>query len=127
MEYDFPIRLPVYLYDNDYVITMQNEKVSASFFAPFRRDVEPFIRIATGDYVILAREVGQDNALAAFLCSLAHEIIHYHQWIATGETSERRVAVKAERMVRLYERKRCQEPLLTRKGTFCKIQVWDEH
>jgi len=101
---DFPIRVPVYLFPYDHIITMHGKKVSASFFAPFRRNVEPFIRIATGDYGVLAKEVGRDNALAAFLCSLAHEVLHYRQWVATGDTSERGVSVAAMAIVDRYTR-----------------------
>src|SRR5262245_38380015 len=88
-EYEFPIRVPVYLFPSEQIITMHGDRVSASFFAPFDRRVEPFIRIATGDYPQRRREFGRDNALAAFLQSLAHELVHYQQWVATGETSER--------------------------------------
>ncbi len=102
MQYDFPIRVPVYLFPYDHVITMDGKKVSASFFAPFRRNVEPFIRIATGDYGTLVRKVGRDNALAAFICSLAHEVVHYQQWVATSETWERGVSVAARGILRRY-------------------------
>jgi hypothetical protein len=101
-EYDFPIRVPVYLYPTDHIITQDGKKVSASFFAPYQRDVEPFIRISTGDYFSLSKEKGRDNALAGFLCSLAHEVVHYNQWIETGEIWERGVCVKAEKMVERY-------------------------
>jgi hypothetical protein len=101
-QYDFPIRVPVYLFPYDHIITMHGNNASASFFAPFRRDVEPFIRIATGDYRALAREAGRDDALAAFICSLAHEVIHYQQWVATGETWERGVGVAAGGILRRY-------------------------
>ena len=83
---------------------MHGKKVSASFFAPFRRNVEPFIRIATGDYGTLQRERGLNNALAAFICSFAHEVIHYQQWVATGKTWERGVSVAASGMLRRYAR-----------------------
>jgi hypothetical protein len=101
-EYDFPIRVPVYLSSSDHIITQDGHKVSASFFAPFHRDVEPFIRIATGDYISLSKERGRDNALAAFLCSLAHEVVHYNQWIERGETWEHGVHAKARKMVDEY-------------------------
>jgi hypothetical protein len=101
-EFDFPIRVLVYLFQSDHIITQDGEKVSASFFAPYQRDVEPYIRIATGDYVSLSKEVGRDNALAAYLCSLAHEIVHYRQWIETGETWERGVCLKARKLVDIY-------------------------
>lgn len=103
-QYDFPLRVPVYLFPYDHIVTQDGKKVSASFFAPFRRNEEPLIRIATGDYGALARDVGRDNALAAFPCSLAHEVIHYHQWLATGKTREHGVSVAAREIVQRYSR-----------------------
>jgi hypothetical protein len=81
---------------------MHGERVSASFFAPFQRDVEPYIRISTGDYPALVKEVGRDNALGACICSLAHEVIHYQQWVETGDTWERGVIVAARGLLRRY-------------------------
>ena len=102
--YDFPMRVPVYLSPHEQIVTTDGNKVSASFFAPFDRDVEPFIRIATGDYPALKKEIGRDNSLAAFICSLSHEVIHYQQWLQTGETRERGVARRVTTMLRRYER-----------------------
>ena len=102
VQYEFPIRVPVYLYLTDHIITMHGEKVVASFFAPWSRKVEPYIRLATGDYPQLKKERGRDNALAALLQSFAHEVVHYQQWVATGEITERGVAQRARRMVSLY-------------------------
>lgn len=101
-KYDFPIRVPVYLSPEKEIRTIHGNKVSASFFAPFDRNVEPYIRIATGDYEDLKRERGRDNALAAFITSLSHEIIHYRQWIDTGDVWERGVAVKSEGILGRY-------------------------
>lgn len=99
---EFPIRVPVYLRPEDEVITMHGGRASASFFAPWDRAEEPFIRIATGDYPALRRELGRDHALAAYLCSLAHEVIHYRQWVETGAMWERGVARRAVSMVDRY-------------------------
>src|SRR5262245_53381894 len=101
-EYEFPIRVPVYLFPSEHIITMHGDRVSASFFAPNDRTVEPFIRIATGDYGELRRARGRDNALAAFLHSFAHELVHYQQWVATGTVSERGVVRKAKSIVERY-------------------------
>jgi len=103
LNYEFPIRVPVYLSPREFVRTMHGEDVSASFFAPWDLSVEPYIRIATGDYKALEKECGRDNALARFIVSLSHEVIHYQQWIATGDVSERGVAAKAVRMLRKFE------------------------
>ncbi len=64
-EYEFPIRVPVYLFPSERIVTIHGEIVCASFFAPWNRRVEPYIRIATGDYAQLRNERGRDDALAA--------------------------------------------------------------
>ncbi len=81
---------------------MHGERVSASFFAPWSRRVEPFIRIATGEYPQLKKEWGEETALVSHLISLAHEIIHYLQWVETGEIWERGVVSRATAMTRRY-------------------------
>jgi hypothetical protein len=102
--YAFPIRVPVYLFPSRTIITQEGLHVSASFFAPFERDVEPLIRIATGDYPGLKRLWGRNDALAACIMSLSHEVVHYFQWIEGGEpaVSERGVRAKARSMLRRY-------------------------
>ena len=101
-EYEFPIRVPVYLYPSEKITTMHGDKVVASFFAPWDRSVEPYIRVATGDYVQLKKERGRDNALGACLNSFAHEFVHYQQWVSTGEIWERGVIRRAQGIVDRY-------------------------
>jgi hypothetical protein len=101
-EYNFPIRVPVYLNQHRLFVTVEGEEVTASFFAPYDRSIEPYIRIATGDYDDLVNELGRDNALAAYICSLAHEIIHYQQWITDGRTSEEGTEEQAVALLRRY-------------------------
>src|ERR1700756_513228 len=86
-QFVFPIRVPVYLSPKTQ-IRSNGILVSASFFAPDCKDVEPFIRIATGDYKSLKKKRGRNNALASVLCSLAHEVIHYQQWYSGAPLSE---------------------------------------
>jgi len=82
--------------------TIDGNAVTASFFAPFDTKVEPYIRIATGDYVGLRKRRGRDNALAAYIVSLSHEIVHYQQWASTGQVCERGVACRARNMLSKY-------------------------
>jgi hypothetical protein len=77
---------------------------SAGFFAPFDRNTEPLIRIYTGDYPELKKKLGRDRALARFVISLSYELIHYQQWIGTGDAWERGVAARAVGMLRQYEK-----------------------
>ena len=102
--FEFPIYIPVYLLPGQVVRTMHGEECSASIFLPWSRKQEPYIRVATGDYPKLKRERGRDNAIAAFLVSLSHEVLHYRQWIETGNSTERGVVTKASRLVRQYAR-----------------------
>ncbi len=101
-EYEFPLRVPVYLSPREDLVKKDGSRVSASFFAPWDRTVEPFIRIATGDYLEYKAKNGRDNALASYLGSLAHEVVHYQQWIATGDMWERGVIRQASSMVKRY-------------------------
>lgn len=100
----FPVRVPVYLLPGENFVTSEGKTVVSSFFAPLDPAQEPYIRIATGDYQGLKRREGRDNALAAFITSLSHDLIYYWQWLETGNTWERGVSGKAVRMLRAYER-----------------------
>lgn len=37
--YEFPVRVPVYLFPGDYIITSDYDEVAASYFAPYLRKV----------------------------------------------------------------------------------------
>lgn len=100
--FQFPMRVPAYVSGRRQVMTFDGERVSASFFAPYDRDVEPFIRLATGDYPELIAEFGEFSVKAMILCSLTHEVLHYEQWCRDGTTSERGVVVRARNIVQRY-------------------------
>lgn len=96
-EYEFPIRVRIYLKKDYQIKGRYNKKmVSATFFAPHDKTKEPYIRIATGDYLELFNERGQDNALCAILGSIAHELGHYYQWIDDLELDEEEEEKDAE-------------------------------
>jgi hypothetical protein len=99
---EFPKLLPVYLIAGDQVRTGEGELCSASFFAPDSKLDAPYARIATGDFPRLRRSRGRDSALAAYLHSLAHELVHYDQWLAGTAPTERGVVLQATRMVDRY-------------------------
>lgn len=62
--------------------------VSAVFFEPSNYYDEPYISIAIGDYDELLEQFGRDNAIAAVLRTVAHELTHYFQWINNIELTE---------------------------------------
>ena len=88
------------------------ELCSATFFGTFDLHEEPYIRIAVGDYEDLLKErfhgdvqEAKDNALAAILCSIAHELSHYFQWIKDHEAwCELEDHTKYERQAVYYAR-----------------------
>lgn len=86
---EFPIRVVVYIKKDYQIKTIDTkEMVSATFFSPYQKNVEPYIRVATGDYEELVTERGEENAIFAILNSMAHELIHYQQWIEDRDFDE---------------------------------------
>lgn len=97
-QYNFPIRVPIYFKASKYITTLTGEKVSAIFFGPYDKSLEPYIKISVGDYHELLEEVGKDNALAAILHSITHELSHYYQWIKECDLD----TAKRERQAQYY-------------------------
>ena len=99
--YNFPIRVPIYLKASYKIKAMDGEPVSATFFEPYDPLTEPYIRIAAGDYDEMKREYGKENALASILLSVAHELTHYFQWINGIQLTERGHERQAKRYAEL--------------------------
>ena len=101
-EMSFPKSVPVYLSPNYRIVLRDRKKVPATFFAPNDRNLEPSIRVATGDYDRLKVKRGRDNALAAILSSVAHEIIHYQQWCEKRQFREKEAEKRAREILNAY-------------------------
>lgn len=80
-EYEFPMRVVVYVKACEQVRCMDGELAYGTFFRPFDRLKEPYVRIATGDYRKRLDEWGQDSILTVNLKCIAHELTHYFQWL----------------------------------------------
>ena len=80
-EYEFPMRVVVYIKACEQVRCMDGELAYGTFFRPFDRLQEPYVRIATGDYEKRLEEWGKDSILTANLKCIAHELTHYFQWL----------------------------------------------
>ena len=104
--YEFPIRVPVSVKSSERIRTMDGDFVVGSFFEPDDYAVEPYIRLAAGDYEALAAKNGRDEALASILSSFAHELTHYFQWInassLTDQGRERQASAYARRVLDEY-------------------------
>lgn len=102
--HSFPRRVTLRLESSKTLRTIDGREVTASFFAPDVATWVPLMRVAVGDYRELKSRRGRDNALAAIIVSISHEVIHYQQWVSTGSFTERNVRRDALRMLRAYER-----------------------
>ena len=81
-EYFFPLRVMVYIKKSFQITAMDGEKVVGTFWRiEDNYTIEPYIRVATGDYKDLCLKWGKDSALTAILITMAHELTHYYQWI----------------------------------------------
>lgn len=111
-EYIFPVRVPIYFKVSKYVKALDGELVSAKIFLPYDINIEPYITAATGDVKELIEEIGNDNALASILGTIAHELTHYFQWIngividINEDKIERQAIYYGKRIVRLYSQTR---------------------
>lgn len=105
-KYVFPMRVNVYIKNTFCIKAADGENVSATFFGPFDRSAEPYIKIAAGDFYDLAEKYDEFNALCDSMASLAHELTHYYQWLndaALSESQEERQAYYyAKKIVRSY-------------------------
>lgn len=110
-EYLFPKRVVVYIKSSRQIEALDGELVSATFFGPYDYRFEPYIRIATGDYCDLLDKLGKDNALAAILCSISHELTHYYQWVNNLPLTE----IGEERQAKSYSKYIIKEYAQTRE------------
>ena len=104
--YDFPIRIPIYFKNTDKLKTVDEKGAYATFFRPNSFFVEPYIRVAVGDYEKRKSEWGKDNILFAYLVNISHELTHYYQWIndlkLTTIGEERQATTYANKIIQEY-------------------------
>jgi len=100
----FPVRINVYLLPHSHIIARDGDECSATIWIPDDPSCSPYIKISTGDYEQSKNTDGRDNALAGILGSLCHELIHYWQWLDTGDMWEKGVPRQASALVRLYSK-----------------------
>lgn len=87
-EYQFPLRIVVYIKAAEQIKARDGEMVSATILLPYDKQLEPFAKVSTGTYIDMVQRRGKDNALAAILRAIAHELTHYFQWINNLQLTE---------------------------------------
>lgn len=99
--YQFPIRINVYIKNRSQIKALDSSSVSATFFGPFDRLQEPYIKVAVGDFNDWIKETDLFQAVCSVLSSLAHEFTHYYQWVNNFNLTE----VQEERQANYFSRK----------------------
>ena len=79
--YYFPFRVVIYIKSSEFITAKDGDLVFGTFFEPYYRTDEPYIRVAAGDHAKNLIRWGRDDAIAATLRTIAHELTHYYQWI----------------------------------------------
>lgn len=95
--YHFPVSVDVYVMSDAQICAMDGDMVSATFFGPYDREDQPYIRIAAGDFYGLSAAYGRFSALCSTAASLAHELTHYYQWLNDLKLSVRTEEKQAEK------------------------------
>ena len=80
-EYFFPSRVHIYIKARKRIRAMDGEYVCGTIFLPENYNFEPYIKVATGDFLELCEKRGVSNAINQILLCIAHELTHYYQWI----------------------------------------------
>jgi len=101
---EFPVRVNVYLSQREYLVALDGDQCFGTIWIPDDPEYYPSIRLATGDYEMREQKFGRDNALAKDLNTLSHELVHYWQWIETGDMWEKGVPRQATTLVNLYSK-----------------------
>jgi hypothetical protein len=78
--YVIPHPITVNVFSDEYIVSDDGKKVVGACFCPHNAIEDAYIRIATGDFVALADQTGEANALYNILRVLPHELTHFLAW-----------------------------------------------
>ena len=110
-KYEFPVRVRIYVKSSARLKAKNGEMVCGTFFRPADRNVEPYIRVSTGDYFDLLKKRGKDDALASIIWTTLHELTHYFQWLNDFKLT----LIGEERQATIYATKILSEYAETRE------------
>ena len=106
-EFEFPIRLTVYVKKNYRIKAKDGDMVVGTCWKPFEYSDYPYIRLATGDYQELVIERGKEQAMWSILATFVHELTHYYQFVNNIELTpvgeERQASAYVKRILAAYD------------------------
>ena len=108
--YCFPIRVTIYIKSKERVRAKDGDLVCGTFCKTYDHSVEPYGKIATGDYLDLLKTLSKESTTAAINYTIAHELTHYYQWLNDIELTPRgeewQASFWANRIIDEYEASR---------------------
>lgn len=81
MNFEFPIKVTIYIKDGYRIKAKDGEMVVGTFWRPYIYGTTTYIRIATGDYYELLKQNNEEQVMWSMLLTLTHELTHYFQYI----------------------------------------------
>ncbi|PJI07265.1 MULTISPECIES: tetratricopeptide repeat protein [Clostridium] len=112
-KYIFPIRLTIYIRYEYKSKANNSDKFLASFLEPDSEKYNPHIRVEVKNH---RDDVDDTNEFRKYiLISIAHEIIHYMQWIKKVDFCEKEAEYKSEKLVQLFIKERFYDLTITHK------------
>jgi tetratricopeptide (TPR) repeat protein len=99
-----PIKVTIYVRKNYKSRISENDIFKASFFAPYLKSDNPFIRVDVENHKI--ENSDEESTILSILESIAHEIVHYVQWIEGLPFSEDEAERKSKKLVRKFLKER---------------------
>lgn len=87
--YEFPIRVPVYIKNSDFIVAVDKDLVAGTFFGPYDKTQEPYIKIAAGAFAKERKRLKHRELVYNYFAVLAHELTHYFQWIGDQTLTKR--------------------------------------
>jgi hypothetical protein len=100
---EFPKKMIVYIKNNT-VLQSTSGASQGIFYAPYDKNRYPHIKIAVGDFEQEVSRYGSASVLKSNLNTIAHEIVHYQQWIQNTPFKEREAISKGENLLNQFIR-----------------------
>lgn len=130
-EFYFPIRVVVYIKSSYRIKARDGDMVIGTFLRPFDYKVEPYARLATGDYQELVEKSGEEQAMWAILRSFSHELTHYFQYInnlpLTLIGEERQATIYSENILYDYDDFLNDVGIHNNKKHIWKLYDWERY
>ncbi|KOF55793.1 hypothetical protein AGR56_18555 [Clostridium sp. DMHC 10] len=112
-KYTFEIGVTVYVRNEFKSKAKDKQDFWASFFAPDNHEYNPYIRVEIKNHKADLADI--NDFRKSILGSIAHEIIHYFQWIEKADFCEKTAEGKSKKLVKAFIEERGYDLRVTNK------------